>query len=86
MFAWRFHVKILGNVVYHFSIQHVVNFATCCNIACNLLSRFVETFHFALIPASWNLICPIIGNHSNLMKYGFYKKQSHKCFFETILS
>ena len=47
---------------------------------------FIQTFpfvvkYFALITASWTLLCcPIIGNHSNIRKYRFHARYAAKKF------
>ena len=67
MFKWNFQIKTLGNVSNKLSIQQYFlislinmkqrNINLYPYVICNLVSCFMITFHFVLIPASWNLIC-----------------------------
>ena len=96
MFKWSFHMKALGNVSNKLSTQQYLiisqinmqqrNRNLYPYVVCNPVSRFMKMFHFALIPAFWNLICcPYFGNHSIFRIYWVHTKQSYKRIAETIL-
>ena len=89
MFHKCFEENLKTIVVYHLSIKHIAKkyyIVSVCHLRIHWID-FIKTFHFALIPASWDLVyCPIVGNRSSSRSIDFMRNIHINVLAKQVLS